>query len=94
MPLHSDRSQVQWNNTFPFANLQPMLRSLANVMRLSGCEVPEWMLQLKAMGYVHVHVFSTANVVIRSCNFPQSEQEETTGKDTHQTPQNHICSLL
>ena len=25
----------------------PALRSVANVMRLSGCEVPEWMLTLK-----------------------------------------------
>ncbi|KAK8811564.1 hypothetical protein WA158_003298 [Blastocystis sp. Blastoise] len=27
----------------------PMLRSIANVMRISGCDVPEWMLQLKKM---------------------------------------------
>ncbi|OAO14304.1 DEAD/DEAH box RNA helicase [Blastocystis sp. ATCC 50177/Nand II] len=26
---------------------KPMLRSIANLMKLSGCEVPEWMLQLK-----------------------------------------------
>ncbi len=24
-----------------------MLRSIANVMKISGCEVPDWMLQLK-----------------------------------------------
>jgi len=28
----------------------PMLRSVANVMRLSGCDVPPWMLALKKMG--------------------------------------------
>lgn len=27
----------------------PSLRSIANVMRLSGCEVPAWMLELKKM---------------------------------------------
>lgn len=27
----------------------PLLRSIANVMRLSGCDVPEWMLQLKKL---------------------------------------------
>lgn len=27
----------------------PMLRSLANVMKLSGCDVPEWMLKMKAL---------------------------------------------
>ena len=26
---------------------KPMLRSIANLMKLSGCEVPDWMLQLK-----------------------------------------------
>ena len=26
---------------------KPMLRSIANIMKLSGCDVPEWMLQLK-----------------------------------------------
>ena len=24
-----------------------MLRSIANIMKISGCDVPEWMLQLK-----------------------------------------------
>jgi superfamily II DNA/RNA helicase len=28
----------------------PSLRSIANVMRISGCDVPEWMLTLKKMG--------------------------------------------
>lgn len=27
----------------------PMLRSIANVMRLSGCDVPAWMLELRPM---------------------------------------------
>lgn len=27
----------------------PMLRSIANVMRLSGCEVPGWMLRMKKL---------------------------------------------
>ena len=27
----------------------PMLRSIANVMRLSGCDVPDWMLRMKKM---------------------------------------------
>lgn len=27
----------------------PSLRSIANVMRLSGCDVPSWMLELKKM---------------------------------------------
>lgn len=27
----------------------PALRSIANVMKLSGCDVPEWMLRLKTM---------------------------------------------
>jgi len=27
----------------------PMLRSIANVMRLSGCEVPDWMLRMKKL---------------------------------------------
>jgi len=27
----------------------PALRSIANVMKISGCEVPEWMLRLKTM---------------------------------------------
>lgn len=27
------------------------LRSIANVMKLSGCEVPEWMLSLKKARY-------------------------------------------
>ena len=27
----------------------PMLRTIANVMRISGCEVPDWMLQLKKL---------------------------------------------
>ena len=26
---------------------KPMLRSIANVMKISGCDVPEWMLELK-----------------------------------------------
>ncbi|KAK8793188.1 hypothetical protein WA538_004182 [Blastocystis sp. DL] len=26
---------------------KPMLRSIANIMKISGCDVPEWMLQLK-----------------------------------------------
>ena len=30
---------------------QPYLRAVANVMRLSGCEVPEWMLKLKKQQY-------------------------------------------
>ena len=29
---------------------KPMLRSIANIMKISGCEVPEWMLQLKKIG--------------------------------------------
>ena len=27
----------------------PMLRSIANVMRLSGCDVPDWMLRMKKL---------------------------------------------
>ena len=26
---------------------KPMLRSIANIMKISGCDIPEWMLQLK-----------------------------------------------
>ena len=29
-----------------------MLRTLANVMKLSGCDVPDWMLAMKPMAYV------------------------------------------
>ena len=32
-------------------DLQPMLRSIANIMKISGCDVPEWMLQLKKIEY-------------------------------------------
>lgn len=28
-----------------------MLRSIANIMKISGCDVPEWMLQLKKIEY-------------------------------------------
>lgn len=35
---------------------QPMLRSIANIMKISGCDVPEWMLQLKKIELVLVLV--------------------------------------
>jgi hypothetical protein len=34
----------------------PALRSVANVMRLSGCDVPEWMLTLKKLRNRGTHV--------------------------------------
>ena len=36
--------------TFFTENDMPMVRSIANVIRLSGGEVPDWMLSLKKMG--------------------------------------------
>lgn len=41
---------------------QPMLRSIANIMKISGCDVPEWMLQLKKIELVLVFVI---NLVVR-----------------------------
>ena len=31
----------------------PMLRTIANVMKLSGCDVPKWMLQVRANPSIH-----------------------------------------
>lgn len=41
---------------------QPMLRSIANIMKISGCDVPEWMLQLKKIELILVFVI---NLVVR-----------------------------
>lgn len=29
-----------------------MLRSIANIMKISGCEVPDWMLKMKKLEYL------------------------------------------
>lgn len=39
-----------------------MLRSIANIMKISGCDVPEWMLQLKKIELVLVFLI---NLVVR-----------------------------
>ena len=42
------------------------LRTIANVMKISGCEVPDWMLSLKKARYVNVS--ATATVCLLSCD--------------------------